>query len=304
MTTTPTSTAAPAAADTGVSQATDGGVQDTSNAPDTADDYISDEEWAKLANRKVKRKIDGKDVTISLADYDKGYGHTQAANKRFEEAAAIKKQAAADKAEMEKMLAQLKDPKAAKQFLSKHLGEEGFSNLAHEHVMEAMRREAMSPEELQAEQDSRELDEYRAEKKRQQEADNQKAYQAKIEKMADEMMADVSTTLSQLGVQPQPYELDSLIGVMLDAMEQGMDLSPLEAWNYVQKQEQMRMERYLAKLDVTKLPKQLVDKVRQHSVAELPFRGQNQQKPAESSSKAEEKVDASDFFANLRKGRK
>ena len=269
------------------------------SAPEAEGDYISEQEWEQLAKRKIKRRIDGKEVSLSLADVDRGYGHNQAANKRFEEAAQLKRQVAQDKAALEKAMAALKDPKEVKKFLSQHLGEEGFSNLAHEHVMEALRRESMSPEELQAEQDTRELDEYRQTKKQQEEAKAKAERQQKVESFAEELSTDLAKTMADLGVQPQPYELESLLSVMIDALEQGIDLDPREAWHFVQKQESARCDRYLANVDVAKLPKAFLDKVRTHSVSELPMRRQAQPEYQTAPSKKEE-MSASDFFNKMR----
>ena len=302
MTTMPTPAAAPAA-DVGVSGATnDGAAQDTS-VDNTEFQPLDGEEWTKLSKRKVKHKVDGKDVELTLEEALKGYSHSSAANKRFEEAAAIKKQVQQDKMEMEKLLSNLKDPKAAKQLISKHLGEEGFSQLAHEHVMEALRRESMTPEELQSEEDARELKTYREEQKRQKDTMDKAAKQQTIDKLAEDVMSDIGSTLGQLGVQPQPYELDSLLGVMIDAMEQGVELSPMDAWHHVHRQEQARFDRYLANVDVTKLPKEFIEKVRQHSVAELPFRTKSAT-PKQEAPEPEQKMSSEDFFNNLRKGRK
>ena len=143
------------------------GTQDTTSVDgDDQSSYISPEEYAKLAKRKVKTKVDGKDVELTFEEMERGYSHNSAANKRMQEAAAERKAVAAEKAAMEKELAQLKDPKAVRAMLAKHLGEDGFSTLAHETVMEQLRKESMTPEEIKAEEDSRELNEYRTSKQK------------------------------------------------------------------------------------------------------------------------------------------
>ncbi len=262
---------------------------------------LGDDEWGKVAKRKVKHKVDGKEVEISLEEALRGYSHSQAANKKFEEAATARKQVDADKRAMEEQLKQLKDPKAVRKLLSQHLGDEGFKQLAHEEVMEALRREAMTPEELQAEEDRRELEEFKKEKVKRQEEDNKQRRQAEVEKFAEDFSTDLTDTLTKLGVKPQPYEMESMLDLMVDALERGVDLDPRDAWAHVQKQESARFNRYLNQLDVASLPKEFLDKVRQHIVADVPMRGKPRVAEAAPAPKKDERVDAGDFFARMRK---
>lgn len=265
-------------------------------------DYISPEEMASLSKRKVKHKVDGKEVELSIDEVLKGYSHGSAANKRFEEASALRKQAAQDKQSLESQLAQLKDPKAVRQVLKQYLGEDGFSNLAHETVAEALRRESMTPEELQAEEDRRELEDHRKSKKEQEESAKKTVRQQQVDKFTDDLTQDLSEFIQKTGKTAQPHELESLFGVMMNALEEGYDLPLDQAWQYVQKQESSRWERYLSSVDVANLPKDFVEKVRKQSVASLPFRA-GQKAPVEQAvkQKVAETVDAKDFFSKMRK---
>ena len=82
--------------DTGSSEVgTENNVSVENTSEETISDSISAEEWAKLAKRKMKHKVDGKEVELSLEEALRGYSHSSAANKRMEQAAAERKAAAA-----------------------------------------------------------------------------------------------------------------------------------------------------------------------------------------------------------------
>jgi hypothetical protein len=265
-------------------------------------EFLSDEEYAKLSKRKVKHKVDGKEVALTFEELTKGYSHGSAANKRFEEAAELRKQAATDKKELEAQIARLKDPKAAREFLSKHLGEEGFSNLAHETVAEALKRELLSPEELQAEQEKRELEEFKAQKKAKEEESHKLARQAKVDQFSNDVMSDLKEFGQKLGRSIQPHEMESLLNIMIGSLEGGYELNLDEAWQYVHKQEAARIERYLNSVEIDKLPKDFVEKVRKHSLSSLPFQGRKQEAaPSPSPSMVkDEGINASDYFKSMR----
>ena len=101
--------------------------------------------------------------------------------------------------------------------------------------------------------------------------------------------------------QVHPHEMESLLSVMMNALEEGYDIDLKDAWEYVQKQESTRFDRYLNSVDVASLPKEFLEKVRQHSVASLPFRsGKNVETVSPKAAKVSDKVDATDFFKNLK----
>ena len=266
-------------------------------------DFITPEEAAKLSKRKIKHKIDGKDVEVTFEELQKGYAHNTAASKRMQEAANERKAIRADKQAMEAEIARLRDPKEARKILSKYLGDDGFSTLAHETVMEALRKESMSPKQLQAEADAEELRQHRNAKNKAAEDEKINSHKAAVEKFTDELTTDLSEFVQKTGGKIQPHEMESLLGLMLDAMENDVDLPLEDAWRYVQKQEAARFDRYLQNIDLSNLPKEFVEKVRKQGLSNLPSRSKQDNKPAQSapSKKKDDTVDAGSFFQRMRK---
>ena len=278
------------------------GNEPAGNTRSQESDFITPDEVAKLAKRKVKHKVDGKDVEVTFEELQKGYAHNTAASKRMQEAAAERKAIQADKAAMEQEIARLKDPKEARKFLTKYLGDDGFSNLAHETVMEVLRKESMSPEQLQAEQDAEELRQHRESKKKQEEDSKINSHKQAVENFQDELTSDLQEFIKRSGSTIHPHEMESLLGLMLDSMENDVDLSIDDAWNHVKKQENARFDRYLSSVDLDKLPKEFIEKVRKHSLSALPSRGKvSKQDNIVKSPKKDDTVDAGDFFSRMRK---
>ncbi len=267
------------------------------------EEFISPEEFAKLSSKKVKRVIDGKEEILTLGEIEKGYGHSKAANKRFEEAAELRKQVAADKAKLESELSKLKDPKAVRQVLKEYLGEEGFSNLAHETVAEAFRRERMTPEQIQAEQEKRELEEFRNSKKQREEEAKKSQYEKEVEHHSNKLTSDLQALSTKIGRNIHPHEMETLLSLLSKSLEAGMDLSLDEAWAYTHKTENERFARYLQQLDVDTLPKEVIEKIRKKSVETLPFQAGRKADNGVSSSpnKKDSGIDGRDFFNLLRK---
>ena len=266
-------------------------------------DFITPEEIAKLSKRKVKHKVDGKDVEITFEEMQKGYAHNTAASKRMQEAAAERKAVIADKQSLESELSKLKDPKEARKILSKYLGDDGFSNLAHETVMEALRKESMSPEQLQAEQDAEELKEHRNAKNKAAQDEKINSHRIAVEQFTDQLTSDLTEFVKKTGGTIHPHEMESLLGLMLDSMEGDVELSIDDAWRYVKNQEATRFDRYLQNIDLNNLPKEFIEKVRKQGLSNLPSRGKQDSKPAQSatSNKNDDTIDAGSFFSRMRK---
>ena len=279
-------------------------VETSTPAIESPTEYLSPEEIATLSKKKVKHKVDGKDVETSFEELQKGYAHNTAASKRMQEAAAERKAIQSDKANMDAEVAKLKDPKEAKAFLKKYLGDDGFSNLAHETVMEALRKEAMTPEEIQHEQDSEELKQYRDTKAKETEKIQADSHKQRIETFVDDLTKDLSEFVKAQGGTIHPHEMESLLGLMLDSMENDVELSLDDAWKYVKKQETARFDRYLSTVDIASLPKEFIEKVRKQSLAALPSRSKGDSKQTQiqkPSPKQDDTFDAGEFFKKMRK---
>ena len=266
------------------------------------EEFISPEEFTKLSSKKVKRVIDGKEEVLTLGELEKGYGHSKVANKRFEEAAELRKQVASDKQKLERELSRLRDPEAARQILSQYLGEDGFSNLAHKFVADAFRKEMMTPEQRKADEERRELESLRDLKKQREEEANNAQFQAQVQQADAKITQDLQNLKAKIGRNIHPHEMDTLLSMLSKSLENGVDLSIDEAWAYTHKTTSEQFNRYLNEVDVNNLPKEFVEKVRKASVATLPFQAGKQGSGVTSTTRVkEESMDSKDYFNKIRK---
>lgn len=272
----------------------------TSELASSIDDYITPEELSKLSKRKVKVKIDGSESDIALEEAIKNYSHKSAAHKRFEEAAELRKQTAQERAQLEEAIKYLQDPSTAKNVLRKYLGDDGFEKLAHDVVLERIQRESMTPEEIERHKEKSELEELRKFKSQREEETKKAERQKLVDTQLDSMSKNLGEFVQRQGGTIQPYEMDSLLGTMISAIDKGYELTLDEAWATVQKQEAGRYERYLNSVDVSKLSPEFIKKVQKHLASNLPMRKQSiENQPAQK--QVEEKIDAADYFKKMRR---
>jgi hypothetical protein len=258
---------------------------------------------APVEKKKYKVKVDKEELEVDEDELIRSYSHKKASDKRFMEAAEMRKQ-------VDAQLAQLKDPKAIFGYMKQNFSKE-ITELAKDYIYEQIQEEAMSPEQRAARDKDRELEDYRAKDKEAKEKaakeaeENEKRtkaeqHQARMTEHMDKFTNDVQTFFNDAKVKPSVPQVRELLGLMIAAGEKGADLSIKDAWAAVNKEWERRVNAHLQSLDVKHLPKELVDKIAAHlSEKVTTFKARPAQaasKPVESD---KEKMD--DYFANLRR---
>jgi len=177
---------------------------------------------AQSAIEKYRLKVDGQDMDVDLDELKKGYTRASAAQKRFDEAAKMRKEAEAIKKEFEEYKLSLKSKPI------EMLKKEGINTReeAEKFLANELKMEMMSPEERRA---------IEAEKKLKQYEDQEKEFktkqeQAEYEKLVETNRQDYETrfmgALESLGLPPHPdtlYEMSKAAMICLDA---GYDPDP------------------------------------------------------------------------------
>jgi len=174
---------------------------------------------------KYKLKIDGADVEVDIEELKRGYNHTNAANKKFKEAAEIRD------SYMRELESIKKNPKSLLDFANK-LGVD-FDTLAHEHILEKIKFENMSDVEKENYQYKKELAEYKAQK----ELELKQAEEAKLtqeqtaaQEQLDTEMLDLFPGEGRVLNEMERIHLNHALSLMLSKHQAGMKMSLKDAY--------------------------------------------------------------------------
>lgn len=229
---------------------------------------------------------DGKEVEVDYDELLRGYGHMQAANRKFHQASELDRAAKDRQAYAEGIIKRIDDPKGALQMLTEKYGAKQARELFETYLIEQMEYEQLPESERRARELERktktleeELEAEREEKKAARKAD--------IEKRAhDDLNSEVAEALAKIGRRPTPRlairVVDEMIlrgsvmkekvpadkavefareGIYADIAEYLEDMTPEEAFK--------------------KLPKKFLQQLRQYEVNQvLDTKQQRRLKPA------------------------
>src|SRR5512138_624677 len=142
--------------DDGIEKPTDDG-HDADGQPETQ------KKEETPAQKKYRLKVDGEEIEVDETELTRGYSRAKAANKKFEEAASMRK-------DMQSLLTQLKnDPLSV--LTNPALGVD-FKRIAEDFLIEQLRQEQMTPEQRAIADKDRQLEQFkRTEEMRQKQAE-------------------------------------------------------------------------------------------------------------------------------------
>jgi len=282
------------------------GIADVANAvvnglgqPDAVPAVVKD------AIRKFKVKVDGEELEIDEATLLSDYQTKRAADKRFQEAAKMRKQA-------EEVIRLLKtDPRAALKHPAIQADERA---LAEAILAEQLEEELLDPKDKQIKQLQRELKnkaETEAKAKAEQEAQQLSAAEAQY---VESYQRDISAALTTAGIPITNATVRSMTGYLQNALEAGYDMQPAQVVDLVKQDYQKQLKELFSASDATTIAALLgedgLKKVRGIDLARLKSPQQvTPTPPLESQGPTrqkavERKQKVSDFFAELKKGLK
>lgn len=282
--------------------------QETPQAPAMLDPF------AEFKGKKFKHKIDGKEEEIDVEEALKAYPKAKSADKRFQEAAQIRK-------EVDKFLKGLQSGDAQSfDQLVKILGKKKAEEFAENLLLEKINIESMTPEQKKAwelEQENKTLKSYKDEQERAKiESERAQARQAAI----FEIDSEISAALKELGKKPSPRLVARIAEQMLaslEATDDGLDEegNPIPAKRIPAKDAMTRvlsdfkaeLEEYVGGLPVDEalkvLPKNLLDAIRKAQVDQVitPLHKRSGQTPKEQGSTKSKKprMRSDDWFSAM-----
>jgi len=259
---------------------------------------------AFLKSRKHKTKIDGQELELDYDELVRGYGHSQAANKRMQEAAEIRKQAEARERKLHEHIRSWKEnPKRAFAALQE-LGIDVKSH-AHDLVLEQMKLDMMSPEEKKAYENEQRLSEY----EKRDELEAQRRKQAELEAMREQSATELEDQILKVLESNKDYPVDpAFLNRALDYVQASLNVGenlPLEqafkaAKRDFDKQSQELFDRkFKAMLESGEFPKELVEKVRKRDVESLRVQPPKRNAAPDTKPKLPSSPSVDDFFNKM-----
>lgn len=268
---------------------------------------------AEFRGKKIKQKVDGQELEVDLEEIIKAYPKISAADKRFMEAASIRKQ-------VDGLLKNITEAQDY-QSLVKLMGKEKAEKFAEDLLLEKINYEQMSPEQRRAfelEQENKTLKSREEEAKRARLEQERAAIRAQAVQSID---TEISAALKELGKKPTPRLIARIAEQMLvslEAGEEGLDemgnpiprkrMPARDAMTRTLSEFQAELREYIDGLSVEEarkvLPKTLLDGLRKADIDKVitPFHSRSV-KPSEekpkSTNKKHNKMRSEDWFAAM-----
>lgn len=222
--------------------------------------------------RKLKLKLEGGEVELPESEVIALAQQGKVAQKRFQEAAATKKQA-------EELITYLKNnPKEAIQKLGIDV-----RKFSEEYLMEVLQQEAMSPEQKRVAEMEAKLKKYETEKKQAEEAARQQEMRALEEKHLKSYNEMFVKALTESGLPRTPYTVKRMAELTLVANKKGLNLDASQIAKLVREDYQAEMQSLYGSADGSQLMALLGDdgvkKLTKVQVAQLKSKPQEFAKP-------------------------
>jgi len=171
-------------------------------------------------------KVLGEEQNVTLEELQAGYGKTQAANKRFEEAAAIRKQATQQVEAAKEAFGLLRggdfDTKLG--LLHQVMGEQGIAQFFNELESRVKSYQGMSDDQREAYDAKQRLAQYEKAERERAEKEKRSRVDADTARYQEEFTKSFSTALSDVGVRPSPYRVQRMASLAQHYLDSGKRL--------------------------------------------------------------------------------
>jgi hypothetical protein len=241
----------------------------TDKAPE-ADDFLPDEELAKLFGKKVKLKVDGKESVATVEQLVRDRQKYEAANKRFQEAKDLYAKGELSQKQLKEFVGYMKNNTAE---ALKHLGIDP-RQFAESLLMEAIQYEQMSPQQRELIEAKKKLSTYETEAKTRQEQEKRSEFQKQVDVERKRYDQEFAKALQSADLDPDPFVLARLAQYMQGALKAGRrDVTPMDFVENLKQDFHKQSVGYLKRLSGEKLlemiPAEIIDKIRKADMARV-----------------------------------
>lgn len=222
---------------------------------------------AVAAPRRFKVKVDETEEDVSEEELLKGFQMAKSSDKRFKEAAQLRKEAEKEKQQIQDLLKQVKDNPDLLEQLGIDL--DGYSE---KRMLRKLEKSLKSPEEL-------ELEELRSFKSKQEEHANKakeveaaKAKEREYAQASEQLDNEIFDALKEVGLKPTPRLIARMAEQLLATLDdEGSRVSAKDAYGRVKNDYQADVSELLENLEPSQLNEMfpgLVKKLRDYSISQ------------------------------------
>lgn len=176
---------------------------------------------------KVKAKIDGQEVEVTVSDLLKSYQKGQSADKKFQEAASVKKQAS----QLIKLLQT--DPLAVLKHPALGHKAEAIRELMEKELYEYVKLEAMDPKDRELHELKHKMKVYEDDKRREAEEASENEIKTLAEKYTTDYQKQIVDALEMGGLPKSPYTVKQMAYYMRQALDKGHRLRAVDVVDLV-----------------------------------------------------------------------
>lgn len=229
---------------------------------ETTGDVLKDA--AKEAARRLKVKVDGQELEVDESELVKGYSKYKSADKKFQEAAKMRKQA-------EEFISMMKDPQKFFDAAEKlgHTPRE----LAEKYLAAQLEEEMLDPREKELRDTKRKLQEYEAlQKKEQEEVERRRNDELKA-KYAKDYTEQFTSALTETGIPATKHTVAEMAKYISRAAQMKFQMTALEAAQLVKEDIMEAHKRLIGDTDGETLIKllgpEVANKVRKYDTSKI-----------------------------------
>ncbi len=216
------------------------------------------------AKRLLKVKVDGQELEVDEDEVIRDYGKGRAADKKFQEAASMRKEAVSFIEALKKdPISVLNNPK-----LGLNLRE-----IAETHLLSILEDEMMDPKDRELKTLKREKQTWEEREKQEAEAKKEKELAELTQNYREEYEKSFQTCLESSGLPKTPYTVKRLAYYMNEGMKRGMDLKPDDVVSIVKEEYLEEQKSLFGSLDGESLLKllgeDLAKKIRKYDTSRV-----------------------------------
>jgi hypothetical protein len=270
---------------------TDEGVEES--ATEEVEESLPEEQ---PGDQLYKTIIDGQEYEVTLDELLGGYQRARSSNQRFQEASALSKRAAEERALLKE------DPVKALKELGLEMGD--IRELIYSHASKLLDEEeqenSLTPEQKRLREVEAENQRLReAEEERQREREEREKLEAQAE-MERQIENEFIETLESESIEVTPHAIQRMATLMFNAAQNNYDMTTKEAAAYYREEQAEFLNNQLGGLSAEQLEsllgKEAIDQLRKHNISKIKNPAPKRDLPKEEKKQKPKKVSMEDFF--------
>jgi hypothetical protein len=251
--------------------------------------------------------VNGEQLEVTMEQMQELAQKGKASAHKFQEAARLRKEAAAEKEAIQKALQGSPEDLFRLKKQAGLMSDDEIRNWIIQEALKIAEEPELSPEELKMQEMQAELDRLKNKEKEEMEAKEQAELNAQVEQYKEEYAQKILSAIENNGLDSDPYAVRMVaLAIQDSADENGVPMMDIDdAIEYYKDQERSTFNNFLSNLEIDRIEKLLgeekISKLRQKDLAKIKNPEAKPVNPfkSEKSEKKQELISATEFFKNL-----